>query len=97
MARDVYFGSDLARVLASVACSGDAVTGMAHQVVHDPRRDRETTITVTQGELLEIYQKGVRMALISVGLAFGLQPTAPSTQEQVPSGQVLLWEGVPDS
>jgi hypothetical protein len=48
--------------------------------------------------LLSVYRRGVRNALIAVGLAFGLEPVGPDVQvrtEMAPALAGLLWAEAP--
>ena len=87
MGLDVYFRRDIANVLRATACASEGAMGLALELVEgvDPEK------------LLEVYRQGQRHALVSVGLAFGLEPVGSVVQvEQVNQGQVaLLWAETP--
>jgi len=49
-------------------------------------------------QLLRVYRQGVRNTLVSVGLAFGLEPVGPSAQVRPgasPALAGLLWAETP--
>jgi hypothetical protein len=53
---------------------------------------------IDQEKLLQVYRQGVRNTLLSVGLAFGLEPVGPSIQRKsgvAPGLAGLLWAESP--
>lgn len=83
MGFDVYFRRDIADVLRATACASEGAAGLALEPVGDAGLSG-----VEQEKLLQAYRQGVRQALISVGLGFGLEPvgvgaTPPNVGDQV--------------
>jgi hypothetical protein len=53
-------------------------------------------VEVLDTKELEAYRKGLRVALVSVGLAFGLEPVKPQVKQgQKPPLEGLLWAETP--
>jgi hypothetical protein len=79
---DIYRQQDIANVLRATACASEGAAGLALELVED----------VSSEKLLEAYRKGQRHALISVGLAFGLEPIGQQVKPGVsPPLAGLLW------
>ena len=86
MGLDVYFRRDIANVLRATACSNEGSVGLALELVGDADAER----------LLDIYRQGQRHALVSVGLAFGLEPQGTQVKPgQKPPVAGLLWAEAP--
>ena len=75
MGLDVYFRRDIANILRATACASEGSAGLALDLVADA--DLQAA-GVPPEKLLHIYRQGVRHALVSVGLAFGLEPVSVS-------------------
>ena len=99
MGLDVYFRRDIANVLRATACASDGSMGLAVELLGDPEICHKLEAAgIPQEKLLQVYRQGVRNTLLSVGLAFGLEPVGPSVQTRpgvspVVSG--LLWAETP--
>jgi len=95
MGLDVYFRRDIANVLRATACAADGSMGMAIQLLGDPELCRLLDAAgIDHDKFLKVYRAGVRNTLLSVGLAFGLEPVGPSVQrkpEVTPGLAGLLW------
>ena len=95
MGLDVYFRRDIANVLRATACASEGSAGLALELVGDvdlPLTD------IPAEKLLLVYRQGVRQALVSVGLAFGLEPVGAGTQPRPgvsPPLAGLLWAEAP--
>jgi len=80
MGLDVYFRRDIANVLRATACASDGSMQIAGLDTQEA----------------QAYRLGVRNALLSVGLAFGLEPVGPQVR---PGGSPplagLLWAEIP--
>jgi hypothetical protein len=83
MALDIYFKRDIANVLRSTACASEGSAGLVLELVRSSEltRSNERAAGAVQHEaeipperLLQAYREGVAHALVSVGLAFGLEP-----------------------
>jgi hypothetical protein len=96
---DVYFRRDIANVLRATACASDGSMGLAAEVLGDPELCRRLDAAgIPQEKLLQVYRHGVRNTLLSVGLAFGLEPVGPSIQTRqgvAPALAGLLWAETP--
>ncbi|NIV33111.1 MAG: hypothetical protein GWN58_27780 [Anaerolineae bacterium] len=99
MGLDVYFRRDIANVLRATACASDGSMGVAIQLLGDPELCQQLDEAgIPQEKLLQAYQMGVRNTLLSVGLAFGLEPVRASVQrrpEVSPGLAGLLWAEAP--
>jgi hypothetical protein len=95
MGLDVYFRRDIANILRATACASEGSAGLALELVceiGDPGHEHD------HEKLLQVYRQGVRQALLSVGLAFGLEPVGASVQPRPgapPPLAGLLWDEVP--
>jgi hypothetical protein len=83
MALDIYFKRDIANVLRSTACASEGSAGLVLELTRSSERtaeaaQRETGIPPER--LLQAYREGVAHALVSVGLAFGLEPVGADAQ-----------------
>jgi len=88
---DVYFRAGIADVLRSTAFASEGAAGVALEVMSKDAEDQE--------RLLQAYRLGVRNALISVGLAFRLEPVGPNLQPRPgvsPALAGLLWSEIPE-
>jgi len=70
VARDVYFREDILNVLRSAHVAGDGATSLMGELEGDARISG-----VSMETLLHVYRCGFNRALVSVGLAFGLDPS----------------------
>jgi hypothetical protein len=61
MARDIYCRQDILNALRCAHVASEGATAVVAEVAGDP-------------ELLRAYRSGFERALVSVGLAFGLEP-----------------------
>ena len=99
MGLDVYFRRDIANVLVAVASASGGATGLAGDLLADPElRTQLVAAGIPQEKLLQVYQRGVRNTLVSLGLAFGLEPVGPSAQTRPgvsPPVAGLLWAEIP--
>lgn len=99
MGLDVYFRQDIANVLRATACASDGAMGVAADLIGDPELCHKLDAAgIPREKLLQVYRQGVRNALLSVGLAFGLEPAPPSVQRQpgaTPGLAGLLWAEIP--
>jgi hypothetical protein len=92
---DVYFRRDIANVLRATACASEGSAGLALELVGDPEL---RAAGIPPEKLLQVYRQGVRHALVSVGLAFGLEPVGPGAQPRPEVSSALaglLWAEVP--
>ena len=82
---DVYFRRDIANVLRAIACANNG-SGLAVTA--------ELTGDSVQEKMVYAYRLGVRNTLVSVGLAFGLEPSSPITSQEREgdSAFILLWK-----
>jgi hypothetical protein len=95
MGLDVYFRRDIANVLRATACASEGSAGLALELMGD---SAGLANEPDQEKMLQIYRQGVRHALVSVGLAFGLEPVGTGTQPRPgmsPALAGLLWAEVP--
>lgn len=95
MGLDVYFRRDIANVLRATACASDGAMGVAAEVVDSSGAPLHRA---EQERLLQAYRLGVRNALLSVGLAFGLEPVGSGVQAKSgvsPGLAGLLWAEIP--
>ena len=104
MALDVYFRRDIANVLRATACASEGSAGLALELMGDSELSAKLgSVAIPQEEMLQIYRQCVRHALVSVGLAFGLEPVglAPAGAGTPPRPGVspplsgLLWAEAP--
>ena len=107
MGIDVYLRRDIANVLRATACASEGAAGLALNILgttedgisSDLRAKLdEAGIPVEQflrDQLLHVYRQGVRNTLVSVGLAFGLEPVAPEVKGKGPPLAGLLWAESP--
>jgi hypothetical protein len=82
MGLDVYFRRDIANVLRATACASEGAAGAVANLLNTtptPDAGRVSDESV-EALLLQAYRQGVRCTLVSVGLAFGLEPGRVSTQ-----------------
>ena len=70
MARDVYFREDILNVLRSAHVAGDGASSLMGELDDDLHLSG-----VSMDTILRVYRSGFNRALVSVGLAFGLDPT----------------------
>jgi hypothetical protein len=94
MGLDVYFRRDIANVLRATACASEGSAGLALELVRKDTLAHE----LDQEKLLQVYRQGVRHALVSVGLAFGLEPVGAGAQPRAnvsPPLAGLLWAEAP--
>jgi len=81
---DVYFRRDIAHALRSVACASEGAMNAVQLLdggAHKPTSEADT---------IRAYREGVAHALMSMGLAFGLEPVIPS-KGMSPALASLLW------
>ena len=117
MALDVYFRRDIANILRATACASEGAAGLALELLGeaglvggDPIGDaarigaEQLGDGIPQERLLQVYRQGVRHALVSVGLAFGLEPvglagigTPPRPGVSPPLAGLLWAEAPPES
>ena len=99
MGLDVYFRRDIANVLMAMACASEGSTGLVGDLLADPElRALLAEAGIPQEKLVQVYQQGVRNTLVSLGLAFGLEPVGPSVQTRPgvsPPAAGLLWAEIP--
>jgi hypothetical protein len=101
MGLDVYFRRDIANVLRATACASEGSVGLALELVGERGAlASEGTLGHDSDpeKLLQVYRQGVRHALISVGLAFGLEPVGAGAQPRPgvsPPLAGLLWAEAP--
>lgn len=96
MGLDVYFRRDIANVLRATACASDGSARLALEIIGEPE---DLTAQSDQEKLLQVYRQGVRHALVSVGLAFGLDLVVPRQRHNPgtsPHLAGLLWAEAPD-
>lgn len=94
MGLDVYFRRDIANALRATACASDGSMGLAVELLGETGAYG----TCDSEKLLQAYRQGVRNALLSVGLAFGLEPVGPSVPVRPGSSPALaglLWAEIP--
>ena len=95
MGLDVYFRRDIANVLRATACASDGTMGLAVELLGKPGAGADECDGET---LMHAYRLGVRNTLLSVGLAFGLEPVGPAVQPRQgasPGLSGLLWAEIP--
>jgi hypothetical protein len=98
MALDVYFRRDIANILRATACASEGAAGLALELLGDAELG---DAGISQERLLQVYRQGVRHALVSVGLAFGLEPVGlagigtPPRPGVSPPLAGLLWAEAP--
>lgn len=89
MGLDVYFRRDIANVLRCTAAANEGAAGLALELV-----GTDGELVADPEKLLQVYRQGVRHALVSVGLAFGLEPVGTGAQPKPgvsPPLAGLLW------
>ena len=69
MARDVYFREDILNVLRSAHVAGDGASTLMGELDDDLHLNGLSMDTIQH-----VYRSGFNRALVSVGLAFGLDP-----------------------
>ena len=101
---DVYFRRDIANVLQAMACASEGSSGLAVELLADPELRVKLDDAALGGagmpmeQLLRVYRRGVRNTLVSVGLAFGLEPVGPEIEVRPgvsPALAGLLWAEIP--
>lgn len=95
MGLDVYFRRDIANILRATACASEGSAGLALELVGEPEL---MAAGVPAEKMLQVYRQGVRHALVSVGLAFGLEPVGPGAQPRPGVSSALaglLWAETP--
>ena len=81
MSLEIYFRRDIANILRATAYASEGSAGLAIELLADADLCAgQTGIEPSQAQMLHIYRQGVRHALLSVGLAFGLEPVGVGTQ-----------------
>lgn len=109
MGLDMYFRRDIANVLRATACASEGAAGLAMDILGtaeglpDELRAKLDAAGIPaeqllREQLLRVYRQGVRNTLVSVGLAFGLEPVGPSTQVRTGASSALaglLWAETP--
>jgi hypothetical protein len=93
MSLDVFFRRDCANFLRATAYALDGGVRLSAELL-------DGLTTQEQSRLIAAYNAGARDALISTGLAFGLEPVGPTIQgkgESKPEIAGLLWAEVPHS
>ena len=96
MGLDVYFSRDIANVLRATACASEGSARLALELVD--LAGTSSVPAVSSEKLLQAYRQGVAHALISVGLAFGLEPVGTGAQPRsgaVPTLAGMLWAQAP--
>jgi hypothetical protein len=85
MALDIYFKRDIANVLRSTACASECSAGLVLELARSSERATEAAqreAGIPPERLLQAYREGVAHALVSVGLAFGLEPVVADAQPE---------------
>lgn len=101
MGLDVYFRRDIANILRATACASESSAGLALELVGEQSALVREGGLASEGDpekLLQVYRQGVRHALVSVGLAFGLEPVGAGAQPRPgvsPPLAGLLWAETP--
>lgn len=83
MALDIYFKRDIANVLRSTACASEGSARLVLELTRSSERTAEAAqheTGIPPERLLQAYREGVAHALVSVGLAFGLEPVGADAQ-----------------
>ena len=91
MPNNVYLTENIAAVLRSVACASEGSAGLALELMECAHGQIDN---LEHEELLKVYRQGVRHALVSVGLAFGLHPNgaiAYPVSGNAPKLSELVW------
>lgn len=91
MGLDVYFRRDIANVLRATACASEGSVSLTLELLSECG-------VLDQEKLLQAYRLGVRNTLLSVGLAFGLEPVGAGAQPRPgvsPPLAGLLWAEAP--
>jgi len=95
------FRRDIANVLRATACASEGSAGLALELLSKHSSlSGETVLSgeINSEELMQVYRKGVRHALIAVGLAFNLEPVGAGAQPKQgvsPPLAGLLWAESP--
>ena len=98
---------DVAKVLRATACASEGSCTLALDLLlsNSELRARLDAAGIPCEQLLQVYRQGFHDALVSVGLAFGLEPVGLNTRapgagvrqaaeaSQAPTG--LLWAEMP--
>ena len=98
MGLDVYFRRDIANVLRATACASEGSAGLALELLGEQAACECKAVGADPEKLLHVYRQGVRHALVSVGLAFGLEPVGAGVQPRPgasPPLAGLLWAEAP--
>lgn len=101
MGLDVYFRRDIANVLRATACASEGSAGLALELLGEHGGlvgEGALADELDPEKLLQVYRQGVRHALVSVGLAFGLEPVGAGAQPRPgvsPPLAGLLWAEAP--
>ena len=101
MGLDVYFRRDIANVLRATACASEGSAGLALELLGehgDPASKEALAGELDPEKMLQVYRQGMRHALISVGLAFGLEPVGAGAKPRPgasPPLAGLLWAEAP--
>jgi len=99
MGLDVYFRRDIANVLRATACASEGSARVALELLASLAVPSDPVMGVDSEKLLHAYRQGVYNTLLSVGLAFGLEPAGPSGGQVKPGATPelagLLWAEAP--
>jgi hypothetical protein len=90
---DVYRRQDIANVLRATAAASEGSAGLALELVSG-----DDELVADPEKLLQVYRQGVCHALVSMGLAFGLEPVRAGAQPRPgvsPPLAGLLWAEAP--
>jgi hypothetical protein len=88
----VYYNKqDIANILRATVCASEGSAGLALELVSG-----DDELVADPEKLLQVYRQGMRHALVSVGLAFGLEPIGQQVTYRGQSGEQpplagLLW------
>jgi hypothetical protein len=98
---DVFYRTDIANVLRATSCACEGPIRLTVELLGDRSTldDCGRLEESDQEKLLRAYRQGVRNALLSVGVAFGLEPVVPSIQRTSgasPELAELLWAEIPN-
>ena len=88
MGLSVYFRADIANALQSLSCAQQRTVPAAVLEIDDP---------IVRQAVIEIARQVQQQTLVSVGLAFGLEPIGLPAQgvQQVEHAPPLLWAEIP--